>query len=116
MGVFNDHWEEEVDSLKAENATLRSRLNEVSAELVAVNYKLIDAEKKLPRLRYVDKDGMPSKEDGWCICVFRQVDGSSYMLMKSIPVLCLPHNENIYKSMIAWLPESEFINAFVEEL
>ena len=106
--------DKELSVLKGEYNKLKRELAETKDTLTHRTWELQEANKKLPRLRYVDKDGMPTKEDGWCICVFKRNDGSIYTMMEDIIIL-KPHL-SIDRSLIAWLPESEFLNAFMGDL
>ena len=86
---------------------------EDACRITAMNIAL--AEIKLPRIRYVDRDGLPTKEDGWCICVFKRADGSYCAGNYNVDMLTLERGGFINHNLYAWLPESEFLAAFVED-
>lgn len=86
---------------------LKDFLKEYNAEILRLNVP------EKPRLRYVDKDGMPTEEDGWCICVFNHLYGNKTVGCYHMEMLSETRTD-IKNNLIAWLPESEFLAAFVE--
>lgn len=67
----------------------------------------------LPRLRYVEKDGLPDF-NGHVISIHKRMDGSLFVNnYNTNHLLTLLEYGFAASKLFAWLPESEFLEAFV---